>query len=153
MSDLPPPNDTFSRHILPYFFFGNWISYVWIVFCTWSQVADMVKAKDSNVDMRCIFDGLDFIPTEVNKTCFYIQSWLILTWRLNIKYQIYLTYDSIAGVGKTGVWLKADVQSGSRVLKQVFWTFFLSIFMAYNVISCQKVAENNQILKIAKFAM
>ena len=27
------------------------------------------------------------------------------------------------------------------------------IFMAYNVISCQKVAENTQILKIAKFAM
>ena len=29
----------------------------------------------------------------------------------------------------------------------------LSISMAYNVISCQKVAENTQILKIAKFAM
>ena len=31
--------------------------------------------------------------------------------------------------------------------------YFLSISMAYNVISCQKVAENTQILKIAKFAM
>ena len=30
---------------------------------------------------------------------------------------------------------------------------FLSISMAYDVISCQKVAENTQILKIAKFAM
>ena len=30
---------------------------------------------------------------------------------------------------------------------------FLSTSMAYNVISCQKVAENTQILKIAKFAM
>ena len=30
---------------------------------------------------------------------------------------------------------------------------FLSISIAYNVISCQKVAENTQILKIAKFAM
>ena len=30
---------------------------------------------------------------------------------------------------------------------------FLSISMAYNVILCQKVAENTQILKIAKFAM
>ena len=30
---------------------------------------------------------------------------------------------------------------------------FLSISMAYNVISCQKVVENTQILKIAKFAM
>ena len=30
---------------------------------------------------------------------------------------------------------------------------FLSISMAYNVISCQKVAENTQLLKIAKFAM
>ena len=26
----------------------------------------MVKAKDSNADVRCIFDGLDFIPTEVD---------------------------------------------------------------------------------------
>ena len=30
---------------------------------------------------------------------------------------------------------------------------FSSISMAYNVISCQKVAENTQILNIAKFAM
>ena len=30
---------------------------------------------------------------------------------------------------------------------------FLPRSMAYNVISCQKVAENTQILKIAKFAM
>ena len=29
----------------------------------------------------------------------------------------------------------------------------LSISMAYNVISCRKVAENTQILKITKFAM
>ena len=29
-------------------------------------------------------------------------------------------YDSIAGVGKTGVWLRADFQSDSRVLKKVF---------------------------------
>ena len=31
-----------------------------------------------------------------------------------------VAYDSIAGVGKTGVWLRADFQSGSRVLKKVF---------------------------------
>ena len=29
-------------------------------------------------------------------------------------------YDSIAGVGKTGVWLRADFRGGSRVLKKVF---------------------------------
>ena len=29
------------------------------------KVAGMVKAKDPNADMRCLFDGLDFIPTEV----------------------------------------------------------------------------------------
>jgi len=33
------------------------------------KVADMVKAKDPNVDMRCLFDGLDFIPTEVSEGC------------------------------------------------------------------------------------
>ena len=31
-----------------------------------------------------------------------------------------IRYDSIAGVGETGVWLRADFQSGSRVLKKVF---------------------------------
>ena len=32
----------------------------------------------------------------------------------------FFVYDSIAGVGETGVWLRADFQSGSRVLKKVF---------------------------------
>ena len=31
-----------------------------------------------------------------------------------------IIYDSIATVGETGVWLRADFQSGSRVLKKVF---------------------------------
>ena len=31
-------------------------------------------------------------------------------------------YDSIATVGKIRVWWRADFQSGSRVLKKVFWT-------------------------------
>ena len=38
-------------------------------------------------------------------------------------------------------------------VKRGVLNLFLSISMAYNVISCQKVAENTQILKIAKFAM
>merc|ERR1712192_270686 len=33
------------------------------------KVAGMVKAKDPNADMRCLFDGLDFIPTEVSEGC------------------------------------------------------------------------------------
>ena len=37
-------------------------------------------------------------------------------------------------------------------LKRVL-NLFLSISMAYNVISCRKVAENTQILKIAKFTI
>ena len=61
-------------------------------------------------------------------------------------------YESIATVGESRVWWRADFQSGSRVLKGVL-NLFLSISMAYNVISCQKVAENTQILKIAKFVM
>ena len=59
-------------------------------------------------------------------------------------------YESFSDVGESWIWWRADFQNGSRVLKKVFWTFsFLSISMAYNVISCQKVAENTQILKIA----
>ena len=38
-------------------------------------------------------------------------------------------------------------------IKKGVLNLFLSISMAYNVISCQKVAEYTQILKIAKFAM
>ena len=38
-------------------------------------------------------------------------------------------------------------------VKKGVLNLFLSTSMAYNVISCQKVAENTQILKIAKFAM
>ena len=50
-------------------------------------------------------------------------------------------------LGKSRVWLRADFQSGSRVLKKGVLNLFLSISMAYNVISCRKVAENTQILK------
>ena len=32
-------------------------------------------------------------------------------------------YESIANVGESRVWWRADFQSGSRVLKKVFWTF------------------------------
>ena len=42
---------------------------------------------------------------------------------------------------------------GFYSVKKGVLNLFLSISMAYNVISCQKVAENTQILKIAKFAM
>ena len=51
------------------------------------------------------------------------------------------------------------VESGGGPIFKVVLEFkkgvlnlFLSISMAYNVISCQKVAENTQ-MKIAKFAM
>ena len=37
--------------------------------------------------------------------------------------------------------------------KGVLNLIFLSISLAYNVISCRKVAENTQICKIAKFAI
>ena len=34
-----------------------------------------------------------------------------------------LRYDSFSDVGESWVWLRANFQSGSRVLKKVFWTF------------------------------
>ena len=70
---------------------------------------------------------------------------------LKISKQWQSIYDSVADFPESWVWVRADFQSGSSVLKKVFWA--LSISMAYNLISCQKVAENTQILKIAKFAM
>ena len=46
-----------------------------------------------------------------------------------------------------------DFQVGSIGLKKGVLNLFLPISMTYNVISCRKVAENTQILKIAKFAL
>ena len=34
-----------------------------------------------------------------------------------------ILYESIATVGEIRVWWRADFQSGSRLLKKVFWTF------------------------------
>ena len=62
-------------------------------------------------------------------------------------------YESLSDVGEIQVWWRADFQSGSRVLKKGVLNLFLSISMAYNVILCQTIVENTQILKIAKFAM
>ena len=58
-------------------------------------------------------------------------------------------YESFSDVGEIRVWWRADFQS----VKKGVLNLFLSISMAYNVTSCQKVAENTQVLKIAKFAM
>ena len=65
---------------------------------------------------------------------------------------------------KKKVWVNCYCWGNSSMVEgrfpKWFWSvkkgvlnLFLSISMAYNVISCQKVAENTQILKIAKFAM
>merc|ERR1719370_2639162 len=53
-------------------------------------------------------------------------------------------YESFATVGEIRVYWRANFQSGSRVLKKGVLNLFLSISMAYNVISCQKVAENTK---------
>ena len=54
-------------------------------------------------------------------------------------------YDSIASVGKTGVWWRADFQSGSRVLKKVFWTF--SYLYLWHTMWC----HTEKLLKTPKF--
>ena len=64
----------------------------------------------------------------------------------------WVAYDKVATAPESWVQWKSDFQSASSVKKGAM-NLFLSISMAYNVISCQKVAENTQILKIAKFAM
>ena len=71
-----------------------------------------------------------------------------VAWTLS---KLFWAYETFADVPESLVWWRANLQSGYRVLKKVI--LFLSISMAYNVISCQKVAENTQILKNAKFAM
>ena len=43
--------------------------------------------------------------------------------------------------------------NGGPSVKKGTMDLLLSISMAYNVISCRKVAKNTEILKIAKFAI
>ena len=64
-----------------------------------------------------------------------------------------IPYDAIADVAETKVQWSSHFQCGSRLLKKSVMNLFLCISMAYNVISCQKVDESTQILKIAKFAL
>ena len=65
-------------------------------------------------------------------------------------YVMYMTHSQMfQKVGSGGGPIFKVVKS----VKKGVLNLFLSISMAYNVISCQKVAENTQILKIAKFAM
>ena len=47
------------------------------------------------------------------------SAWVNTFWYLVVLDQ----YDSIATVGEILVWWRADFQSGSRVLKKVFWAF------------------------------
>ena len=54
-------------------------------------------------------------------------------------------YETVADVPESWVWVRADLQSGFRVLKKVFWIF---LSMAHNVISCRKVAENIKFWKL-----
>ena len=58
---------------------------------------------------------------------------------------------------KLNLFISTDKETSGGALgmttKKAVLNLFLSISMAYNVISCQKAAENTQILKIAKFAM
>ena len=61
-------------------------------------------------------------------------------------------YDTVSDVVESGVQWRSNFQIGSRVLKIVI-NLFLCISMAYNVISCIKVAEITQTLKIADFTM
>ena len=68
-------------------------------------------------------------------------------------YLMKIRYETVADVPEIWVWRRADFQSGSKVLKKGVLNFVLSIYMAYNVILCQKVVESTQILKIAKLAV
>ena len=67
------------------------------------------------------------------------------------KYAKCVEYDNVADVAESWVQWRSDFQSGSRVEKGVM-NLFLSISLAYNLISCRKNAKNTQILKIANLA-
>ena len=63
---------------------------------------------------------LNFIEIKI-KT--YSLSCCLLNWKMIISRNWKLKYETVADVPESWVWLRADFQSGSRVLKKVFWTF------------------------------
>ena len=75
------------------------------------------------------------------------------TYCSNYYHYFIIVYGKASDVVESWVQWRSDFQSGSRVLKQGKMNLFLSISMAYNVISCRKVTENTQILKVTKFAI
>ena len=60
-----------------------------------------------------------------------------------------MSYDAVSDVVESGVQLRSNFQIGSRVLKHCYKPILLHIY----VISCIKVAEITQTLKIADFTM
>merc|ERR1711963_145847 len=95
-----------------------------------------------------LFSLRDFKSDSLTKYIFLnVLSFIMRNTSTNLskRLDLYL-YDSFSDVGEIRVYWRADFQSGSRVLKKGVLNPFLSISMAYNVISCQKVAENTQSL-------
>ena len=67
-------------------------------------------------------------PGGEDNTCGHTPSCPLLAPNSNLKWDMrhsekQAAYDSIATVGEIRVYRRADFQSGSRVLKKVFWTF------------------------------
>ena len=78
-------------------------------------MASLLNSVQKNLPKVCKLQKYDFVfVTKIP------ESDAMVCHRRYISLSIEYIYESIAGVGKTGVWLKADFQSGSRVLKQVF---------------------------------
>ena len=65
-----------------------------------------------------------------------------------------MSYDAVSDVVESGVQLRSNFQIGSRVLKHCYKPILLHIYgIQCNVITCIKVAEITQTLKIADFTM
>ena len=74
-----------------------------------------------------------------------------------ISFKFFVCFIFNVSIGSAPKRKNFDIQRNTRVASGGQFTLNYHtpshISMAYNVISCQKVAENTQILKIAKFAM
>ena len=77
------------------------------------------KDKDKGIDNENDKDKISYrmFLNDVHKMTKY---WKVYQVRLG---NARTWYDSIVTVGEIRVWWRADFQSGSRVLKKVFWTF------------------------------
>ena len=118
-------NYILSVSMHPFLWWNTWQNSNHLFFVALASLGSMLETQSLIVVFRC---------ASISWICWRLSQWFT-----------FLRFCQILGISSE------YVQSMFSVCSECVQNLYL--WMAYNVISCQKVAENTQILKIAKFAM